>query len=90
MTEKPCCEDFLKEYVLSIQETRRLRGDQTEVFKILNRCEDIVRYCYVFPFKKDNRIRGIEVTLVNDQCRLEIRKYSLSQYVNGIDYIQIA
>ena len=30
-------------------------------------------------FKKDSRTRGHEVTLVTDQCRLDIRKYSFSQ-----------
>ena len=29
--------------------------------------------------KTDNRARGHEVTLVRDQCRLDIRKYSFSQ-----------
>ena len=29
--------------------------------------------------KKDSRTRGCEVKLVNDQCRLDIRKYSFSQ-----------
>ena len=28
--------------------------------------------------KKDSRTRGNEVTLVKDQCRLNIRKYSFS------------
>ena len=32
-----------------------------------------------FSFKKDNRSRGHEVTLVKDQCKLDIRKYSFSQ-----------
>ena len=30
-------------------------------------------------FKKYNRTRGHEVTLVKDQCRLDFRKYSFSQ-----------
>ena len=34
---------------------------------------------FFFSLKKDNRTRGHEVTLVNDQCRLDIRKYSFSQ-----------
>ena len=34
---------------------------------------------FFFSFKKDNRTRGHEVTLVKDQCRLDIRKYSFSQ-----------
>ena len=29
--------------------------------------------------KKDNRTRGHEVTLLKDQCRLDVRKYSFSQ-----------
>ena len=33
----------------------------------------------VFSLKKNNRTRGHEVTLVKDQCRLDIRKYSISQ-----------
>ena len=32
-----------------------------------------------FSLKKDNRTRGHEVTLVKNQCRLAIRKYSFSQ-----------
>ena len=32
-----------------------------------------------FLMQKDSRTRGHEVTLVSDQCRLDIRKYSFSQ-----------
>ena len=32
-----------------------------------------------FSLKKDSRTRGHEVNLVKGQCRLDIRKYSLSQ-----------
>ena len=32
-----------------------------------------------FSLKKDSRNRGHEVTLVKDQCRLDIKKYSFSQ-----------
>ena len=32
-----------------------------------------------FSLKKDNRTRAHEITLVKDQCRLDIRKYSFSQ-----------
>ena len=71
-------EERLKECGLTILETMRLRGDQIEVFKILNGYENIDRNIF-FSFKKDNRTRGHEVTLVKDQCRLDIRKYSFSQ-----------
>ena len=32
-----------------------------------------------FSLKEDRRTRGHEVILVRDQCRLDIRKYSISQ-----------
>ena len=50
---------------LTTLETRRLRGDQTAVFKILNGYEiiDII----LFSLKKDNITRGYEVALVKDQ-----------------------
>ena len=32
-----------------------------------------------FSLKKDSRARGHKVTLVKDQCRLDIRKYAFSQ-----------
>ena len=63
---------------LSTLETRQLRGDQIEFFEILNAYEYIDRNIS-FSLKKDNRTGGHEVTLVKDQCRLGIRKYSFSQ-----------
>ena len=68
----------VKECGLTTLETRRLRGDQIDVFKILNRYENIDRNIF-FSLKKDNRTRGHEVTLAKDHCRLDIRKYSFSQ-----------
>ena len=55
-----------------------LRGDQIEVFKILNGYENINRNMF-FSLKKDNTTRGHEVKLVKDQCKLDIGKYSFSQ-----------
>ena len=69
---------LLKECGLTTLETRRLRGDQIEVFKILNGYENIDRNIF-FSLKKDSRTRGHEVKLVKDQCRLDIRKHSFSQ-----------
>ena len=71
-------EECLKECGLTTLETRRLRGDQIEVFKILNGYENIDRNMF-FLLKKNSRARGHEVKIVNDQCRLDIRKYSFSQ-----------
>ena len=55
-------------------ETRRLRGDQIEVFKILNGYEHTDRNMF-FSLKKDSRPRGRKVKLVKVQCRLDTRKY---------------
>ena len=45
------------------------------IFKILNGYENIDIHIF-FSLKKDG---GHEVRFVKDQCRLDIRKYSLSQ-----------
>ena len=58
-------EEQLKECSLTTLETRQIR-DQIDVFNILNRYENIY-ISIVFSFKKDNRTRGHEVTLVKDQ-----------------------
>ena len=71
-------EERLKECGLTTLETRRLRGDQIEVFKILNGYENIARNMF-FSLNKDSRTRGHEVKLAKDQCRLDIRKHSFSQ-----------
>ena len=71
-------EERLTECGLATLETRRLRRDQIEVFKILNGYENVDRNMS-FSLKKDSRTRGYEVKLVKDQLRLDIRKYSFSQ-----------
>ena len=63
---------------LTTLETRRLRGDQIKVFKILNGYENIDRYIF-FTVKEERWTRGQGVTLAKKQCRLDIRKYSFSQ-----------
>ena len=68
----------LKECGLTTLETRRLRGDQIEVFKILNGYENIERNIFLSA-KEERRTRGHRVTLENKQCRLDIRKFSFSQ-----------
>ena len=71
-------EECLKECGLTTLETRRLTGDQIEVFNILNWYENIDRDMFL-SLKKDSRTRGHEGKLVKDPCRLDIRKYSFSQ-----------
>ena len=61
-------------------ETRRLRGDQIEVFKIMNGYEDVDRNM-LFKLKEGSITRGHEAALVKKQCRLDMIKYSFSQRV---------
>ena len=67
----------LKECGLTTLETRILRGDQIEVFKILNGYENIDRNIY-FSVKDGKRTRGHGVTLAKKQCRLDSRRFSFS------------
>ena len=71
-------EERLKECGLTTLETRRLRGDQIEVFKILNGYENIDSNI-VFEIKESKITRGHNYTLVKKQSRLDVRKYSFSQ-----------
>ena len=65
---------------LTTLETRRLRGDQIEVFKVVNGYEDVDRNMF-FKLKEGSRTRGHKAALVKEQCRLDTRKYYFSQRV---------
>ena len=60
---------------LTTLETKRLRGDQIEVFKIVNGYEDV----------DSNLKKAVEprhkAALVKEQCMVDMRMYSLSQRV---------
>ena len=68
-------EERLKECGLTKLETRRLRGDQIEVFNILNGYENIDSNIF-FEIKIT---REHNYMLVKKQSRLDVRKYSFSQ-----------
>ena len=71
-------EERLKERGLTTLETRRLRGDKIEVFKILNGYENIDSN--LFSEIKESKItRGHNFSLVKKQSRLEVRKFSFLQ-----------
>ena len=55
-----------------------LIGDQIEVSNILNGYGNIDRNIF-FSLKKHSVTKGHEVTLLKDQCRLEISKHSFSK-----------
>ena len=65
---------------LTTLEIRRLRGDQVEVFKIVNGYEDVDTNMF-FKLKEGSRTTGHKTGLVNEQCRFDKRKYSFSQRV---------
>ena len=71
-------EERLKECGLTTLETRRLRGDQIEVFKILNGYENIDSNIF-FEIKESKITRGHKFTLVKKQSILDVRKFSFSQ-----------
>ena len=70
-------------------ETRRLRGDQIEVFKIVNGYEDVDRNTF-FKHKEGSRTRGHKAALVKEQCRLDMPNdcviaSSVNMFKNRID-----
>ena len=65
---------------LTTLESRRLRGDPIEVFKIMNGYEDVDRNMF-FKLKEGSRTRGHKSALVKEQCRLDMITYSFSQRV---------
>ena len=73
-------ESCLLQCGLKTLETRRLRGDQIEVFKIVNGYKDVDRNMF-FKLQEGSRTRGQKTALVKEQCRLDMRKYSFSQRV---------
>ena len=73
-------ESRLLECGLTTLETRRLRGDQIVVFKVVNGYEDIYRNMF-FKLKEGSITRGHKAALVKEQCMLDMRKYSFSQRV---------
>ena len=71
-------EERLKECGRTTLETRRLRGNQIEVFKILNGYENIDSTIF-FEIRQSKITRGHNFTLVKKQSRLDVRKFSFSQ-----------
>ena len=69
-------EERLQQCRLTTLETRRIRGDQIEVLKIMHGYEDMF-----FRIKNDSITRGNSLVLVKIHSRLDIRKYTFSQRV---------
>ena len=65
---------------LTTLETRRLRGDLIEAFKIMKGFEDI-SWNKFFKMSSSKQLRGHSLKLYKPSFRLDIRKYSFSQRV---------
>ena len=59
-------------------ETRRIRGDQIEVFKIMHGYEGLDKNMF-FRLKTGNKVRGHNWALAKEHFKLDIRKYAFSQ-----------
>ena len=68
-------EERLKECGLTTPETRRLRGDKIEVFKILIGYENIDSNIFFLEITASKITRGHNFTLVKKQSRLDFRKF---------------
>ena len=66
-------ESCLLQCGLTTLETRSLRVDQIEVFKIVNGYVDVDRNM-LFKLKEGSRTRGCKAALVKEQHRLDMRK----------------
>ena len=78
-----CYEDRLKATGLISLESRRIRGDMIEVFKILKGINktDKTRW---FELAQNNRTRGHKLKLVKNRSRLEVRRNFFSQRVVSV------
>ena len=73
-------EERLQQCRLTTLETRRIRGDQIEVFKIMHGYEGLNKDMF-FRIKNDSITRGHSLALVKSHSSLDIRKYTFSQRV---------
>ena len=71
-------EDRVQQCKFTTLETRRVRGDQIEVFKITYGIEGLDSGM-LFKYRTDNRTQGHSWALAKERCKLDIRKYAFPQ-----------
>ena len=81
-------EERLKKCVLTTLETQRLRGDQIEVFNILNGYGNIDYNIFLFKIRDIKITRGHDFMLVKKQSRFYVRKFSFSQRTINVLYVK--
>ena len=73
-------EERLKYFKLTTLETRRMRGDLIETFKILKHKEN-VNVENFFKISASDRTRGHSLKLIKNLCHLDLRKFAFSRRV---------
>ncbi len=73
-------EERLKECGLTTLETRRMRGDMIEVFKIIKQFDNVASDKF-FTLSNIGRTRGHYLKVNKVNSRLDVRKYSFSQRI---------
>ena len=76
-------EERLKRLGLTTLETRRLRGDLIEVFKIFKGFHNIEANTF-FELSNNAHTRGHYLKIFKQGCRLDCRKHAFSQMVVNI------
>ena len=71
-------EERLKELNLPSLEYRRLRGDLIQMYNLLSTLDISDNYKYFFKLNSNDRTRGHNLKLVQQHCKLDLRKYSFS------------
>ena len=66
-------EDRVQQCKLTTLETRRVRGDQIEVFKVTHGIEGLDSGMF-FKYRTDNGTRGHSWALAKERCKLDIGK----------------
>jgi ribonuclease P/MRP protein subunit RPP40 len=72
-------EERLKFLDMTTLETRRVRGDSIEVFKIMKGLEDVIKEKFFIMDKGCTRVH--ELKLYKPNCRLDCRKYAFSHRI---------
>ena len=72
---------YLQQCKLTNLETRRVRGDQIEVFKITHWIEGLDSGMF-FKYRTGNRTRGHSWALAKERCKLDIRNAFSQRTIN--------
>ena len=80
--KKKCYKERLTELKLPTLKYRRIRGDMTEVYKLLTNTYD--DNTVQLDINSDTRTRGHIKKLVARRCRYDVRKYSFSISITDV------